>query len=145
MKQQKLKFTLEKDAEGYPPADYEWVWVTPCGDDVYEIDNIPFFAKCVAVGDKVEAAENSQGELCYKAHSDYSGHSTFRVIIFDPTKMPDLRRSLEELGCASELSHLPSLIAVDLPKEVNISAVRHMLELGEAKELWEIEEACIWD
>lgn len=145
IKHQKIKFALERDEDGYPPADFEWVWAKPCGTNIYEIDNIPFFAKCLAIGDKVEAVENSQGELCYKSHCGYSKHSTLRVIVFDSKNVPDLRKALGMLGCLSELSHLPRLIAVDLPQQVNITEVRRMLDIGQSQGLWEVEEACVWD
>lgn len=47
----KVVFKLEKDEDDYPPADYESVWALPVGEGLFQIDNIPFFATEIALGD----------------------------------------------------------------------------------------------
>jgi hypothetical protein len=54
-----------------------------------------------------------------------------------------VRELLKEKGCSSELSHLPSLISVDVPKNVEIQPILEMLQKGETSGLWSYEEASI--
>jgi len=72
-----------------------------------------------------------------------SGHSTLRVIVYEESDAPGLRRQLEELGCDTEQSHIPNLFAVDVPPSVSLEAVRQLLDADTASEHWEYEEACL--
>ena len=51
----RIQFRLTLDEDGYPPASGETLWATALGDGTYRIDNIPFFATGVSLGDVVEA------------------------------------------------------------------------------------------
>ena len=48
-------------------------------------------------------------------------------------------------GCASELSHIPTLVAVDMPNLQILATVRELLVAGERDEEWEFEEGSVWD
>ena len=59
---------MEQDEDGYPPAGSERLWALHVGEGRYRLDNIPFFARVLALGDVVsvvpeEGAE--EGVLCY--------------------------------------------------------------------------------
>lgn len=140
----KIKFSLEPDADGYPPVDVESCWVDDLGDNKYKIANIPFFAKGVALGDVV-FGKDIDGELWYDSPGEYSGHSTLRVVFFEEAKelVPEVREKLKLLGCSSELSHLPNLIAVDVPESRQFDSVVGFLATYEQEGLIEVEEACI--
>jgi hypothetical protein len=137
-----MLFELVKDEEGYPPADVESLWVKPRWDGLYEIDNIPFFAKGVSVGDVV-SGDVRDGALTFRELVHHSGHSTIRVIVYHPAYAKPLRAKLKELGSDSEQSHLPSLVAVDIPRNVSIATIKALLELGVVEDRWEYEEAAI--
>ncbi len=47
------------------------------------------------------------------------------------------------MGCSSELSELPRLVAVDIPADVEYRGVREFLEQGEADGEFEYEEGCL--
>jgi hypothetical protein len=138
----KVVFKLEKDEDDYPPADYESVWALPVGEGLFQIDNIPFFATEIAIGDVVSAIHDG-GELRFQKVVQPSGHSTLRLIIYDKSEVPTVRRLLEERGCTSEGSHIPGLISVDVPPSVSLAELRAMLDEGEAQERWGYEEACL--
>ncbi len=57
----KVVVALEKDEDDYPPADYENLWATPVEEGLFRIDNIPFFAKSIALGDIVSVASDRSG------------------------------------------------------------------------------------
>jgi hypothetical protein len=53
---------IQKDADGYPKSqDWEdlWAWSLPSGN--LQIDNIPFFANDVALGDIITATRTEEG------------------------------------------------------------------------------------
>jgi hypothetical protein len=147
----KIGFKLEKDQDGYPSADWEWLWAMRISDSTFRIDSVPFFAKSISIGDVV-AAETSNGALSYSGLVEPSGHSTVRVVVFRnaakesgqelATVVADLRASLKSLGCSNELSHLANLFSVDIPPEVNYGLVSTFLSQKEADGVLEYEEAC---
>lgn len=141
----KIKFPLSQDDTSYPEISEESLWARPCGNGIYEIDNIPFFVKRVSCGDKVLARPNNEGVLYYQKHVSFSKHSTYRLVIFDQQKVPLVRDELEKMGCSSELSHVSKLIAVDVPPEVAVSKVVQYFKVGEESGDLEYEEASIWD
>jgi hypothetical protein len=101
----KVVVALEKD--DYPPADHENLWAVPMGEGCFRIDNIPFFAKSIALGDIVSAVPDEQGLLQFKEVVRPSGHSTPRLIIFDEAQVSSVLEQFTRLGCTSERSHIP--------------------------------------
>lgn len=148
-KRVKIVFDLERDDDGYPPADFELLWAKPLGEDRYELDNSPFYVRGSSVGDVVLAYADAKGRLRYSRTTQPSLHTTLRVIVFQSSPDPrplqerveELRKRLKGLGCSSELSHLPGLIAVDVPPGASNDALIDLLADGESSGLWEYEEA----
>ncbi len=138
----RVAFSLIRDEEGYPPADWEHLWARPIGDSLFEIDNTPFFARGVSFRDVVFAER--QGRLnVFREVVRRSGHRTLRAILFDQTLTSELREQLRMVGCETELSHIPGLIAIDVPPSVELSCVRELLDDGENAGHWEYEEAAV--
>ena len=71
---QKILFRLKKDADDYPPDDWESLWASETGLNLYSIDNIPFFVRGVSLNDTV-SAEERDGELHFKRVENFSDHS----------------------------------------------------------------------
>jgi hypothetical protein len=146
----KIGFKLEPDADDYPPADWEWLWARQVTDSTFKIDNIPFFAKLISSGDIV-TAERTDAGLIFRELVEPSGHSTVRVVIFRKDRsddqlrevVEDIRQELRALGCATELSHIPSLVAVDIPPGVKYQHVSAFLSQKEHDGLLEYEEASL--
>ena len=57
--------------------------------------------------------------------------------------MPPVREALRQLGCTSEVSDLPCLVAVDVPPEVPCGKAKAFLEEGERSRRSEYQEACL--
>ena len=146
----KIGFKLDRDKDNYPPADWEWLWATRVTDATFRIDNIPFFAKLISCGDTIAAQQTNRG-LVFKELVQPSGHSTVRIIIHrndhDDEQLrilvEDIRQTLGGMGCSTELSHIPNLIAVDIPSEVNYHSVAAFLSQKEDDGLLGYEEACL--
>ena len=140
--QVKVSFRLERDKDGYPPADWEDLWAEQVSDDTCRLNNVPFFARGVACGDLVRV-EHSRGRLNYRQVVETQGNSTLRVIVFDSEAVPSLRSRLTDLGCSTEQSHVEGLISVDVPKSADLKSVVAMLAQGETEGSWEYEEAAL--
>jgi hypothetical protein len=146
----KVAFELRKDEDGYPPADIEQLWAEPLGNVLFKIDNVRFFVKGISCGDVVEALADPEGELRYKSLVRPSGRSTLRVIVFreSPDTRPltdrvaDLRSQLVKIGCCTELSHIPGLIALDAGSASTQKAIE-LLHSGANAEFWDYEEAAL--
>jgi hypothetical protein len=146
----KVGFKLARDEDDYPPADWEWMWARRVSDSTFKIDNIPFFAKSISCGDIVAAEQTNKG-LVFRELVQPSGHSTVRVIVHRGDRndeqlravVEDVKQALRAMGCSAELSHIPSLIAVDVPPEVNYQSVAAFLSQKEHDGLLGYEEACL--
>ncbi|WP_308686780.1 DUF4265 domain-containing protein [Stigmatella ashevillensis] len=137
-----MLFELEQDEEGYPPASAETLWAIKVDDGLFKIDNMPFFALGIAVNDIVSATQE-EGAFRFKEVVQPSGHSTLRVVVYDPADVPAVRALFKELGCETELSHLPRLLAVDVPPTLSMEELRKVLDSGRQQDRWGYEEACL--
>lgn len=142
MQQRKMTFRLAPDADGWPPASAESVWVTARPDGLFVVENIPFFAAAATLDDIVKA-EVEDGELRYQATVTSSGNSLLRVICAKEVDPAQVRASLTSLGCTTELNAGHRLIAVNVPASVRLGAVLSFLEEGAADERWDYEEALL--
>lgn len=111
----------------------ERVWAVPLDGGRYRIDNVPFFAYNVSVGDVVEAPGPDRVPLAHRVVRR-SGHRTIRVAFEEPEGLEgEAARAfvaeLERLGCGYE-GFEPMLLAVDVPPEVESEAVERLCEEG---------------
>ncbi|WNG23729.1 DUF4265 domain-containing protein [Cystobacter fuscus] len=135
----KLRFPFE-NAEGEEETETLWVIKR---EDGYEVDNIPFYAKEVALGDVVAARPDASGVLWYSELVRPSGHSTLQLWFSRQEDVESVREALRQRGCASELSDLPRLVAVDVPPHVPYASIKALLEQGEQTGQFEYQEACL--
>jgi hypothetical protein len=119
----------------------ESAWATPVKGG-FKLDNILFYATGYALSDVV-AVKEKQGELYVSDLVLASGHSTVRVVFLGEADLAYWRQFFDTLGCASEISNLPRLVAFDIPASVNYNEIKKVLEMGEADGKWEYEEACL--
>ncbi|EPX58554.1 hypothetical protein D187_003752 [Cystobacter fuscus DSM 2262] len=138
----KILFRLEQDEDGYPPVSAETLWAITMDENLYKLDNIPFFATGIAVEDVVRA-ELEAGQLLYKEVVHPSGHSTFRVVVYNHDEVPEVRETFKQLGCLTEQSHLRGLIAIDVPPSVSWDELKRVLNTGREQDRWDYEEACL--
>ena len=112
-------FRLEKDADGYPPKEWEGLKSEPRGaPGIYRLKCAPFFARDVAYDDEVIAEKAEDGDyLIFKAVSKRSGYSTIRLWIPETESATEVMDSLIERHClvesASNFGH--RLIAASVP------------------------------
>ncbi len=136
---QKVRFPFTTSAGA---VEVETMW-TMKREDGYEVDNIPFYATGVAVGDVVATESDVDGGLLFLEVIRPSGHSTIRLWFSDERDVAQVRESLRSAGCTSELSELPRLVAVDVPPARSLAEMKAFFDAGEAAGTFEYEEACL--
>ena len=132
---------VQKVAEG--EFETESLWCIEDGNS-YIIDNIPFVAKRIALGDtiKVEYGED-EGAYYFDDFLATSGNSTVRLYFEDGGLIEATREALEKLGCQSEVFLARKIVTVNVPKLVNYRPVKKYLDDGEGENKWQYEESCL--
>lgn len=136
-----VKILFEVECIDSDEIEIESMWAIPQKEG-YKIDNIPFYAKNVALNDIV-TAEEIEGDLYAGEVLFPSGHSTVRIYFFDTESIRDVIDTLKTQGCDAEISDNPNLVAIDIPAKINYSEIREYLNEGEAAGRWEYEEGCL--
>lgn len=135
----KLRFPFTNaDGEG----ETEAMWALK-RDDGYELDNIPFYVKELALGDVVSAHAEADGTLWFSELVRPSGHSTIQLWFSNEQDVQSIRDALKRMGCASEVSELPRLVAVDVPSNVPYAKVKEFFDQAEQAGTFEYQEACL--
>lgn len=122
-----------RDDEG----DVETPWAIALGDNLYRVENTPFFAYRISAGDVVEAMPEADGFLFVERVVKKSGHRTIRVILPEPADVepgPTLLAEIKRLGCKYEGAS-NRLICIDIPPNVLLETVAERLK--QMKVEWE--------
>lgn len=134
-------FFVQKIKEG--EFETESLRCTKVGD-YFVIDNIPFIAKRVSLGDTIKAEYDKDDKVYYfDDFIDVSGNSTIRIYFEDESIIKEVREQLKKFGCESEAFLTRKLVAVNVPKAVNYKPIKEYLEKGEKSALWTYEESCL--
>ena len=137
MRRNKIYFQLEIDEDGYPPFDVESLWVSTIDKGVGIIDNIPFFVKGIALGDRVTFDD----DFNFVAVEVPANNTTIRVYCPSWEKEVDIKNILKEENCSWELSHLPSLIAINVPNGSLEKVQSYLFERSDIEPLFAFENA----
>jgi Domain of unknown function (DUF4265) len=146
----KVRFVLEPENDDWPPVASEGVWARPLSGDQYELDNVPWFARGVAFGDRVRARLDDDGALVVTERLEWSGRYTVRVIplgdVAAEALVREVIRDFAALGVSCE-GALPSykLVALDIPWNADLRRIKALLVAGETDGRWGYEEGCIDD
>ncbi|MBN8785430.1 MAG: DUF4265 domain-containing protein [Terrimonas ferruginea] len=138
---QKILF-VQEIAENH--FETEGLWCVKVGENQYVVDNIPFVAKRISLGDTIEAIFDEEDNAFY--FEDFvavSGNTTLRVYFGSVEDIPMVREKIEQFSCESEAFLTRNLIAVNVPREVNYLPLKEFLDNGEKKGAWTYEESCL--
>lgn len=132
----KVLFRVEGD-DGQ--VNVETLWAFDLGHDRYQLDNTPFYAYSVSLGDVVYATVDATGGLpTFHAVVKKSGNRTVRVFFDDPVEPGSaserLLNELVSLGCEYEGAN-ERYIAITIPSHVELAGVRDFL----------VENALTWE
>jgi hypothetical protein len=121
----------------------ESLWCIKDGND-YIIDNIPFIAKRISLGDKIKVEYDADEKAFY--FDDFvsvSGNTTVRLYFKDETLIENVRRELIGLGCEAEIFLARKILSVNVPYNVNYKPIKEYLDKGEQQGKWQYEESCL--
>jgi len=141
-------FELDVDEDGWPPVSAERVWARPLGDDTYRLENVPWFVYGVAEGDLVRAVAPSTDEWpVYQDTVRSSGNCTIRVIPLRSGALAGSQAAVLDLfaalGVTGEGAGTYSLVALTVPPDADLGAVKTLLRQGEDDGRWYWEEGYI--
>lgn len=144
----KVLFNLElKDEDGWPPVASEGLWAEPLGQDSYRVDNVPWFVRSLAADDIVEARAGSDGVLWATGRRSLSGRLTIRVI---PQRYGPLSGNWQAVVDAFapfniyvEAAAEYNLVALDIPPDADLAAIKTILTAGEGDGRWDFEEGSV--
>ena len=116
--------------QGPHAGDSETVWASPADGNLYRLENSPFFAYGVSLGDLVEAKPDEDQLLEYVRCVRKSGNRTLRII-FQNFRSGDepaqaILEHLAKLGCSYE-GMLPRLVSITVPTSVRLEGVTDFL------------------
>jgi len=141
---QDVKVVFDVNSEAWHGHSSESLWASPMNDG-FELQNVPFFALGVSLGDVVEGEKDKQGNLRFAGVLRRGGHSTVRVVAptEDSEKSPfqDSFEKLVAAGCRYESGtvHDLSVFAVDIPPDSDIGVVYRVLEAARESGVWDWE------
>ena len=143
----KVVFDLPQDDDGWPPAASEGLWAIAVTPGVVRLDNTPFFVRGVATGDLVRVRRGDDGQLRAGERLQWSGHCTIRIIVFRDGPLGGSRQRVLDLfaplGVTGEGLGQFAMVALDIPPDVDVMAVKRLLREGQRDGWWEYEEGCI--
>jgi hypothetical protein len=141
-KRAKVMFQIEQK-DGYPPVAVESMWAVKVGDGLYEIENIPFYAKGIGLGDIVGTTASETGSLVFDRVASSRGHSTLRLVFIEMRERKRIEKALEALGCGWEGGVEPSLISVDVPPAASFDEVLKLVSEACTQGILDYETAAI--
>ncbi|MEV0146752.1 MULTISPECIES: DUF4265 domain-containing protein [unclassified Nonomuraea] len=145
----KVRFTLEQDADGWPPAGSEGLWAVDLGDRLVRIDNNPWFARDIAAGDIVRVEADEHGELWSVEKIEWSGNCAIRVVPFEDGVLAGSRQAVIDLftpmGVDGEGIEQFGMVSLNVPPDADLAAVKGLLARGEREGWWDFEEGCVGD
>jgi hypothetical protein len=121
-----MVFDLTAEAD-WPPVATETLWVESIDEGIYRIDNVPFLARGIAVGDLVEGDLTSSEMLRFVRKLSSGGHFTVQLITLDDETRDRLRNDVFRIGCGFEGSPWPSLTGIDVPDENRLDQLHKLL------------------
>ena len=139
---EKIFFAIEQDHSKYPSVSCEQLWCLPVQTDTYLIDNIPFYARDVSIGDEIRTELRDDRRWCICVTKP-STNTTLRVFARNPIFEPMLRPRLESFGGLTEKMEGSPLIAVSLPGIADIASALAFLDREYEAGNVGFEESCV--
>lgn len=120
----------------------ESLWAKDLGNNMCQIDNIPFYAFCYSCDDVVRIEKDSD-QLYVTELVEPSGNSTIRLLFENDEILLRAKETIKQMDLESESSLTAKLLALNIPKNLNYGKIKEFLQKGENDGVWEYEEASI--
>lgn len=136
--------------DGWPPVSGERVWAEPQGDHLYRLVNVPWFAPGVAEDDIVRAVPPDDDSWpVYIEKVTWSGNYTIWVIPHRDGPLCGSQTAVLDifsgLGASGEGAGSYPIVALTIPPNVDLPAIKAVLIAGQQDRSWDYAEGCIDD
>jgi hypothetical protein len=122
----------------------ESLWCEMAGNNCYIVDNIPFVARRISLGDTIKALwDGEDGAYYFDDFVAVSGNTTLRLYLSEADHISPTREELEAFACESEVLMQRNLLAVNVPADTDYRPIKHYLDQGEKEGRWTYEESCL--
>lgn len=140
----RVRFELPIQEDGFPPIGSETLHGISEGNDLVRLDNTPFFAEGVALGDIVRCSGHPPTIDFVSLHIA-SGNKSVAVIFLRDDVAEALYQHLRAAGCYCEYGEFPGfdMLAVSVLATVDYGPLRTELMRLEALEQISFAELCI--
>ena len=121
--EQTEKYVKVKFVDG---ENIETLWAIALGNNLFRLDNSPFYAYDVSWQDIVEATEEAEDFYEFARVAERSGNRTVRIIFQNFTGKDEqgkqILSDLENLGCSYEGAN-SKFISINIPSTTNLESV----------------------
>jgi hypothetical protein len=142
----RVRFVLEQDDEGWPPAASEDIWAVPLSSEVARVDSIPWFVQNIALDDLIGVRSVGEGRAAYVEKLRWSGNCTLRIVPLADDSEAGIRELVELLSQYNveiEIIEQFGIVATNVRNSVNVVALKKLLDKGERQGIWTYEEGCV--
>ena len=142
----KIRFPLEAHEEGFPPVTVEILNARLVNEGIAKIDNVPFFAESIAMGDLVlcKPTEN-EGVYDFERVVENGSSKSVSIIFIDESCKEDLYQYFKAHNCYCEYGEFGAfhMLAVSIPFSVEYSKISSHLEKLEVLNQISFAELCL--
>ncbi|RMI28031.1 DUF4265 domain-containing protein [Nocardia stercoris] len=123
------------------------MWAITRDEDLVELDNIPFFVQGFSAGDVVRVVPDDDGLLWVREAVEYSENCTIRIVPYGDGDSAQKRQAVLDafapLRVEGEGLKRFNLVALHVPADADIRAVKQLVIQGAQSGRWDYEEGCI--
>lgn len=141
----KVDFTLDIE-DGYPPVGVETLNGIIQSNGLIKIDNAPFFAEEIAVGDEVRCGKYpDKKNYQFEKVVEVGGNKTVSVIFINDACKEGVYQYFRKIGCYCEYGEFVdfNMLAVDIDEKVDYQKVKEYLSCMESKGFLSYAELCV--
>lgn len=146
MNQVKVDFTLTIVEEGFPPIGVETLNGELQDNGMIRLDNTPFFAEEVALGDMLRCKKlANKKRYLFEEVVEESGSKALSIIFLNDDCKEDVYQFLKKKGCYCEYGEFKAfnMLAVEILEKIEYEEVESFLEEQELKGVLSFAELCI--
>lgn len=142
----KVHFELEIIEDGFPPISVETLNATLVRGNTLKLDNTPFFATSVAIGDILNCKKNeNSGKYQFINVIEESGKKAISIIFIDSDCEEDIFQYFKSKGCFCEYGEFKdfNMLAVCIDETLDYNTLTPYLDEKQEAGLISYAELCL--
>lgn len=143
---EKIHFELEVKEDGFPPISIESLNGMQISDGKFRVENTPFFAEGIAIGDVIQANRRSGLKgFWFDSVIEESKNISISIIFIEENLEERVYQKMKEFGCFCEYGEFGALrmLAVCVYASVDYAQVSNFLDELESQERLSYAELCL--